>query len=234
MRNCGAARRNQVSSTLSKRNSISTPLIIRTLARIALPFLPVERSRSRQRVITSRDTSPSAIKGMALPIPKANIVSATKPKLRPWAARTDAAPKVGPTQGLQTAPSSSPTPNCPRNPVVGAFPNLCSVQLLNGPAASASLSCKCGNVSTSPAETSNTAPNVLKNSPSRPIEYPIVATNDPITEKEIESPAASASGPSLCSDTAVPRTMGTKGRTQGDRIENNPANKASGMFAYSI
>ena len=59
----------------------------------------------------------------------------------------------------------------------------------------------------------------------------MVATNSPMVVKDVASPAASASGPSLCSDTAVPRTTGTKGSTQGYRIENNPANKASATFA---
>src|SRR5712671_3352834 len=41
-------------------------------------------------------------------------------------------------------------------------------------------------------------------------------------------------GPNLCSATAVPRTIGTSGRTQGDKIERTPAASASAMLAKSI
>src|SRR6266849_10981753 len=47
------------------------------------------------------------------PTPNANIVSATCGRSRSCAANSDAAPSVGPTQGLQTAPSSAPIENCP-------------------------------------------------------------------------------------------------------------------------
>lgn len=46
------------------------------------------------------------------------LVSTTMSRFSPRAAMMEAAPSVGPTQGLHTAPSSSPTPNYPGIPEV--------------------------------------------------------------------------------------------------------------------
>src|SRR5262249_14456370 len=56
----------------------------------------------------SRDKRPSAVSGRAAPSPKANIAAATSPRSRPCAARIDAAPSVGPTQGLRLRRSACP------------------------------------------------------------------------------------------------------------------------------
>ena len=48
-----------------------------------------------------------------------------------------------------------------------------------------------------------------------------------VTVKDRIRPAASASGPRRCAVAAEPRTRGTSGNTQGDRIVNAPARKAS-------
>jgi hypothetical protein len=65
-----------------------------------------------------------------------------------------------------------------------------------------------------------------KNLPSNPIENPIRLTNIPITTKDKTNPAARSIGPYLPLDAAVPRTTGTSGKTQGDKIDRLPAAKA--------
>jgi len=61
---------------------------------------------------------------------------------------------------------------------------------------------------TTPTTSSMIAASVLNSSLSRPSENPMVAMNRPRTRNERASPAASATGPSLCSDMAVPNTTG--------------------------
>src|ERR1700716_4198496 len=62
----------------------------------------------------------------------------------------------------------------------------------------------------------------------------MVATNMPIAVNDNARPTASATGASLCSATAAPKTMGTNGRTQGDSIEKKPATNASSMLTISM
>src|SRR5215470_18036793 len=52
--------------------------------------------------------------------------------------------------------------------------------------------------------------------------------------KETASPIARATGPSLCADAAVPSTIGTSGRTQGERIDSTPATNARPRLATVI
>jgi hypothetical protein len=52
--------------------------------------------------------------------------------------------------------------------------------------------------------------------------------------KDVARPAANAIGPNLCSATAAPNTTGVRGSTHGDRIENNPANIASGSVVIPM
>jgi hypothetical protein len=59
------------------------------------------------------------------------------------------------------------------------------------------------------------------------MEKPMVATNSPTATKDIQSPAASAAGPHFCCDAAAPRTIGSSGSTQGDRIDSTPATNDS-------
>src|SRR6516165_8212943 len=56
----------------------------------------------------------------------------------------------------------------------------------------------------------------------------MVATKRPMTTKETERPAASATGPKRCSDAAAPSTMGRIGSTHGERMDKTPATKARG------
>src|SRR5690349_316794 len=55
-----------------------------------------------------------------------------------------------------------------------------------------------------------------------------------MTMKDVARPAANATGPSLCSATAVPNTTGVRGNTHGDRIENSPARNANGRVVSPI
>jgi hypothetical protein len=143
---------------------------------------------------------------------------------------TEAAPSVGPTQGVQTAPRSSPTPNCPEIPEVENPPKRLWVQLLTGPAAVANCVCMRGTISTMPTRISNIAAAERKAVMSRPTEKPIVATNNPIAVKERATPAARPSGANRCCATAPAKTTGTRGRTQGDRIDRTPAKNASSII----
>src|SRR5216683_882918 len=99
---------------------MSKPLKIKTPPSNIFPLLPNASIWPRHRASDSRDSRPSSSNGSALPTPKLNIVSATRPSSRPCDARTDAAPNVGPTHGLQIAPRSTPTPNWPHRPLLGA------------------------------------------------------------------------------------------------------------------
>jgi len=58
-------------------------------------------------------------------------------------------------------------------------------------------------------------------------ENPMVATNNPRTRTDSASPPASAIGPDLCRDAAVPSTMGKSGSTQGEKMDTSPARKVS-------
>jgi hypothetical protein len=54
---------------------------------------------------------------------------------------------------------------------------------------------------------------------SMPREKPTAATNRPIATKAAVTFAARATGPKRCSLAAVPKTIGTSGNTQGERID---------------
>ena len=164
-------------------------------------------------------------------MPNASMVRATAPRSLPCEASTEAAPKVGPTQGDHTAPSSSPTANCPPSPAVEKPPKRCSVQFPTGPAASANCACNRGARSTTPTAISR-MPATMRNTPaSSPIAKPTVATVSPITTNDSASPPARANGPARCSLSALPSTIGNSGSTQGDSVERTPARNASAVVA---
>ena len=135
-------------------------------------------------------------------------------------------PSVGPVQGLQTAPSSRPTPNCPNRPVGANPPNFSCANVPTGPAAVAKRICSAGSSSTMPMRISRTAAAFWNTSLPTPAAKPIVATKMPIAANDTATPAASATGPSLCSETAVASTIGTSGSTHGASIDRMPATKA--------
>jgi len=74
--------------------------------------------------------------------------------------------------------------------------------------------------------TNMAADNALKNPASSPIEKPIKATKSPTDTNERTTPEPNAKGPSLLRDAAVPSTIGKSGRTQGERMESEPAANA--------
>jgi hypothetical protein len=151
----------------------------------------------------------------------------TLPRSLPWAARSEAAPRVGPTQGLQIAPSSRPSENCPASPLVLKPPSRLDAQSLTGPPAIATRVCRTGIASTAPMAIIRLAATTRKKSPSSPIEKPMTATKVPIAVKESATPVASAAGPQRCSDVAAPRTIGSIGSTHGDSVDRSPATKPS-------
>ena len=61
--------------------------------------------------MASLDSSPKITIGKEAPNPKIAIMIATLIKSDPWLAIVTAAPKVGPTQGLQINPSKRPITN---------------------------------------------------------------------------------------------------------------------------
>ena len=122
------------------------------------------------------------------------MVSATWPRFSPLAARSDAAPSVGPTQGLHTAPSISPSANWPPMPFAAKPPNCPSTQFDTGPPAAATWALRLGTSNSTPRPIRSTA-EMARNTPaSRPMAKPMVATKMPMMTKESASPAASATG----------------------------------------
>ena len=103
-------------------------------------------------------------------VPEGEITAATLPRSLPCAASTEAAPSVGPTQGLQTAPSSRPSRNCPRKPLGESFASNVLPQLLTPPVAKAKRFCSEELSSTTPRIASMTAEAVRNTSPSSPME----------------------------------------------------------------
>ena len=111
----------------------------RILPSTTLPPWPAPNSRLRHLSMASRESSPSNSNGNAAPMPNDPIVTATWAKSLPCAASTEAAPSVGPTHGLHTAPSKSPSANWPFKPPVENPPKFESTQLPTGDATSANL-----------------------------------------------------------------------------------------------
>src|SRR5258708_9579685 len=112
----------KASRLLSNPVRIATPVMKSRPPSISLPLWPACRRRSLQRNMNSLETAPRTSSGKAAPTPKTAITLATCQRSRLCAARTEAAPSVGPTQGLQTAPSNRPTANCPFKPVAAKPP----------------------------------------------------------------------------------------------------------------
>jgi len=163
--------------------------------RMSFPVFPALIIRPRQRMSACRDKDPTTRSGTAVPRPNATMTEATLARSRPWAARTEAAPSVGPTQGLQTAPSSKPSTNWPPRPVgvsrwIRRFPVL-----LTPDVATAKRCCSASLSSTAPMMPSSTAEMLRNTSPSSPAEKPMVATNRPTPTNDVTSPAANAATP---------------------------------------
>ena len=190
----------------------------------SLPNFPACNIAPRHRFIASRESCPTISSGNAAPNPKASMTAATANRLLPCAANTDAAPSVGPTQGLHTAPSNRPSRNWPRTP---SGCNL-SIQrcpaLLTPPAARATRVCKLELNNTMPSNASIVAEARRNHSPSTPMAKPMVATNSPTATNDITTPAASAGTPSRCVAEAGASTIGNSGNTQGDSVDSSPAN----------
>ncbi len=127
-----------------------------------------ERIRSRQRISASRDRNRAAAAGSAAPFQNASIVTATDGKLLAFAAASDAAPSVGPTQGLHTAPSNRPTPNWPIHPSVENRRTCFSVQATDRAGSQGKAAWKAGTSRTAPMITSRIAAVVRKRLASRP------------------------------------------------------------------
>src|SRR6202034_2038290 len=113
---CGDASTSTASILLSVPETIATPITMNAAPSRPLPSFPADIRLERTRIKVARDTSPSRISGNAAPTPNTAIVSVTRGRSCPCEARSDAAPKVGPTQGDQTAPSKRPIANCPPSP----------------------------------------------------------------------------------------------------------------------
>src|SRR5712671_676727 len=107
----GEASTSAASARLSRPVRISTPSESSNTPITAFPPWPAESIRSRPRTSASRDIIPISSKGSAAPRPNAPIVRVTLTRLSERAASTEAAPSVGPTHGLHTAPSRTPTKN---------------------------------------------------------------------------------------------------------------------------
>ena len=105
---------------------------------------------------------------------------------------------------------------------------------LKGPAAALKRSCNGGATRTIPKRIIKIAEPNLNTESSIPIAKPIVATNSPMATKEIATPSANSAGPNLCRDAAAPRTSGSNGNTQGERIDKIPARNASPMAPMLI
>ena len=111
---------------LSAPKNTSAPLVVSNTPRAPFARPPAASKLPRQRMMASRDSQPRARRGNAAPNPNASITTATSPRSRPSAAKSDAAPSVGPTQGLphraeqdagQELPGDAVLWRCAKNPV---------------------------------------------------------------------------------------------------------------------
>src|SRR5579875_563404 len=154
------------------------------------------------------------------------MTAATCPSARPCAARIDAAPSVGPTQGVQATPRSTPRTNWPPTPSkLRPRAALSTVPPIR-PATTAKRASIGGTSSTRAQPISSAAATIRSQSASRPRAKPIVATNSPAAVNDKAMPAANAAGAHRCRAIAAPKTIGTIGSTHGERIDSAPAKKA--------
>jgi len=183
----------------------------------------------RKRAATSLEVVPSTTSGVPAPSPNTNISNATCSRCEPWAAKVDAAPSVGPTQGAQTRPSSKPTANCPLQPSPLNRDNKLLPDAPRPAVATANPSWSLRDQRTSPKAISITAATCRITSWSSPIDTPIVAMNKPTSVNKTAKPAASAKGPYRCCESAVATRIGISGNTQGDRIDKTPVAYLRGL-----
>lgn len=113
----GDASVSQISGDLSHSVRISAPKIMRDAPSTGLPVPPVRPSFWRMAAMAEADMRPISAKGAAAPIPNASMTKLTWPRFSPWAASSEAAPKVGPTHGSQTRPSIAPSRAYPPAPL---------------------------------------------------------------------------------------------------------------------
>src|SRR5208282_1119961 len=152
------------------------------------PRCPAESMRCRQRCRAVRDRTATASIGRVVPTPNANMTAATPPRSLRCAASTEAAPSVGPTQGLHTRPSSAPTTNWPAALVRANRRMIRSPAPARPLAATPRRACIDELMRASPSSTKSTADTVRNGSPSRPIAKPIVATKSPVMVNDVATP----------------------------------------------
>lgn len=108
----------------------------------------------------------------------------------------NAAPRVGPTQGLQTRPRVNPSRNWPGRPLPETPADTGAMAKLMRLAAIAKRSCgKCA-IRITPKQNKRTPPASRKGPLSRSSEKPIVATNSPSAVNDRATSPARATGPS--------------------------------------
>ena len=108
----GAISSTQASKRLSRPVTINTPSTSMTTPRACLPALPAA-SRRPAGASWPGARRPRGRPGEARRRCQHSHQQVTWTRLLPWLARVIAAPRVGPTQGLQTRPRSRPRTNCP-------------------------------------------------------------------------------------------------------------------------
>src|SRR5215467_5913839 len=139
------------------------------------------------------------------------------------AARVTAAPRVGPEQGLHTAPRSTPRPNCPASPFGETRSSARLKYAVSGALALAKRSPRNANSSSAPKSVMRAAAVARIALPEIPNAEPAPKTSSPIPAKVALIPAASASGPKRCWSSAARTTKGRTGRTQGLSVVSAPA-----------
>ena len=88
---------------LSAPKNTKAPLVVSNTPNAPFARPPAASKLPRQRMMASRDSQPRARRGNAAPNPNASITTATSPRSRPSAAKSDAAPSVGPTRNSTRA-----------------------------------------------------------------------------------------------------------------------------------
>ena len=155
-------------------------------------------------------------------------------RFSPRAASTEAAPEVGPTHGLHTAPSISPTANWPPSPRVGKSAGMRLRPVADRPGRGGELNLQARHQQQAADQDQAAPPRPNGTGPgrgrrrSRPSRRTARSTTN-----DSASPAASATGPRRCSPSAVPITIGTSGSTHGDSVDSSPASSARPIAAHA-
>ncbi len=163
---------------------------------------------------------------MPTPIAKTRKTMKAWNRSSPWLAAAMAAPRVGPTHGVQTRPSNRPIRNCPPSPSPLTFPSVSCARFVIGAATAVSDACSFGTRSTSPAASNNAPANILIPPSSMPSWKPNAMTMKPKMVKDKPRPAAKASGPCRCLPSEDATRIGISGNTQGLSMVTKPARKA--------